>query len=164
MQPLTESAIRRSFINASRSETAALNLPQNFETLDWDQLDQLGWRDHKMPKRGYLLAPFEGSIVGVLLRAPDTAAPKNRRVMCALCQDVKSKDEVFLYVARRSGASGRNGNSVGTLIHADFICSQSVRAEVEPSPIHPDPEVVIKERIDGLQFRTEQFIRQVLAQ
>lgn len=163
MQPLTESEIRRSFINASRSETAALNLPQNFGSLDWDQLDQLGWRDHKMPKRGYLLAPFEGSVVGVLLRAPDTAAPKNRAVLCALCQDIMSKDEVFLFVARRAGASGRNGNSVGTLIHADFLCSQNVRAEVKPTVIHPDPDVVIKERIAGLNYRTEQFIRQVLA-
>lgn len=162
MQPLTETEIRRSFINASRSETAAINLPQNFDSIDWDSLEQLGWRDHKMAKRSYLLAPFEGTVAGILLRAPDTAAPKNRRVICALCQDVKSKDEVFLYVARRAGAPGRNGNSVGTLIHADFICSQSVRAEVEPSAIHPDPEVVIKERVEGLQSRTEQFIRSVL--
>ena len=164
MQPLTESAIRRSFINASRSETAAMNLPQNFETIDWDQLDQLGWRDHKMPKRGYLVAPFEGSLVGVLLRAPDTAAPKNRRVLCALCEDIFSEEEVFLYVARRAGASGRNGNSVGTLIHSEFTCSRNVRAAVDPTPIQPDPEAVIKKRIDGLQFRTGQFIRQVLAQ
>ena len=164
MQPLTESAIRRSFINASRSETAALNLPQDFESIDWENLDQLGWRDHKMPKRGYLLAPFEGSVVGLLLRAPDTAAPRNRRVLCALCQDIQSEEEVFLFVAKRSGQSGRNGNTVGTLIHADFTCSRNVRAEVKPTPIQPDPEVVLKSRIEGLQSRTEQFIRQVLKQ
>ncbi|MFJ7751669.1 FBP domain-containing protein [Arthrobacter sp. NPDC097144] len=164
MQPMTESAIRRSFINASRSETAALHLPQDLESIDWENLDQLGWRDYKMPKRGYLLAPFEGSVVGVLLRAPDTAPPRNRRVLCALCEDIFSEDEVFLFVAKRAGAPGRNGNTVGTLIHSDFTCSRNVRAEVKPTAIHPDPDVVVKSRIEGLQARTEKFIRQVLNQ
>ena len=55
MQPLTEKTIRSSFINASRQEAKKLTLPENFDSLDWDSLDYLGWRDPKMMQRGYLL-------------------------------------------------------------------------------------------------------------
>lgn len=163
MDPLTEAAIRKSFVNATRSEVAALNLPQDFDQLNWENLDQLGWRDHKMPQRAYLLLPVDNRLVGVLLRAPELSAPKNRRVLCALCQDVFSEEQVFLYVARRAGQRGRDGNTVGTLIHADFTCSANVRAEVQPNPIHPDPALVVKERIEGLRTRSEQFVRNVMA-
>ena len=162
METLSESTIRKSFVNATRSEVAAMNLPIGFESINWDALDQLGWRDHKMPQRAYLVLPVDGRIRGILLRAPELSAPKNRRVMCALCQDVFSEDEVFLYVARRAGQRGRDGNTVGTLIHADFTCSANVRAEVAPTPIHPDPDLVVAERTRGLQERTEQFARNVL--
>ena len=57
MQKLTAQQVRSSFINASRSEAAKLNLPKNFDTLDWESLDFLGWRDGKMPLRGYLVLP-----------------------------------------------------------------------------------------------------------
>ncbi|MCC9144386.1 MULTISPECIES: FBP domain-containing protein [unclassified Arthrobacter] len=163
MEPLTESTIRKSFVNASRSEVAAMNLPAGFADLEWEHLDQLGWRDHKMPQRAYLVLPVDGKAVGVLLRAPELSAPKNRRVMCALCQDVYSEEPVFLYVARRAGQRGRDGNTVGTLIHADFTCSANVRAAVLPNPIHPDPELVIAERISGLRERSGQFMRNVMA-
>ena len=163
MEPLSESVIRKSFINATRSEVAAMNMPIGFENITWEILDQLGWRDHKMPQRAYLVLPLDGKPVGILLRAPELSAPKNRRVLCALCQDVFSEEEVFLYVARRAGQRGRDGNTVGTLIHADFTCSVNVRAAVPPTPIHPDPDVVIAERIQGLRERTELFVRNILA-
>ena len=163
MEPLNESIIRKSFVNATRSEVAAMNLPAGLEDLEWENLDQLGWRDSKMPQRAYLVLPVDGKTVGVLLRAPELSAPKNRRVMCALCQDVFSEEEVFLYVARRAGQRGRDGNTVGTLIHADFTCSANVRAAVPPTPIHPDPELVTEERIRGLRERSSQFVRNVMA-
>lgn len=164
MQKLTEKDIRRSFVNSTRSEVAALNLPANFQDLDWDNLDYLGWRDPKMPQRSYLVHPLDGKPTGILLRAPETAAPGNRRVLCALCQDVHSEEDVYLFAARRAGQSGRDGNTVGTLICADFICSENVRAEVPPTPIHPDPAAVIAERIAGLRQRTDLFVRRVLGQ
>ncbi|MCE3245880.1 MAG: hypothetical protein K0S72_2008, partial [Arthrobacter sp.] len=57
MQKVTAQQIRSSFINASRSEAAKLNLPRDFEELNWDRVDFLGWRDEKMPLRGYLVVP-----------------------------------------------------------------------------------------------------------
>lgn len=127
MLPVSSSAIRSSFINATRSEAAKLTPPRNLATLDWDGLDVLGWRDEKMPLRGYLVAPTDRGLTGILLRAPEGGARKNRSVLCELCRDVYSKEDVLLWVARRAGQSGRDGNSVGTLICADFVCSSNVR-------------------------------------
>ena len=36
MRPLTEKAIRESFVNASRKEVSDLTLPEGFGDIDWD--------------------------------------------------------------------------------------------------------------------------------
>lgn len=161
MQPITAQQIRSSFINASRSEAAKLTLPRNFDSLEWDALDFLGWRDDKMPLRGYLIVPDDGGLTGVMLRAPEGGAKKNRSVLCELCRDVFSKEDVFLWVARRAGQSGRDGNTVGTLICADFQCSANVRVEPPANEINPDPAEVVKRQIEGLEQRTALFLRRV---
>ncbi|MDP9697080.1 UNVERIFIED_ORG: hypothetical protein J2X79_004664 [Arthrobacter globiformis] len=161
MQKITPQQIRSSFINASRSEAAKLNLPRDFDTLDWESLDFLGWRDAKMPLRGYLVFPDNGGLTGVMLRAPGGGAKKNRSVLCELCRDVFSKEDVFLWVARRAGQSGRDGNTVGTLICADFLCSTNVRVEPPANEINPDATDVVKRRIVGLESRTRLFLDRV---
>ncbi|MEH0110119.1 FBP domain-containing protein [Tersicoccus sp. MR15.9] len=162
MQPLTLSQIRYSFINASRSESARLTPPPGFDRLDWDGLDVLGWRDPKMPLRGYLaLRTTDGRLVSVLLRAPAGGARKNRAVLCELCRSVEATNDVLLWVARRAGASGRNGNTVGTLICADFACSANVRIAPPEGDMHPDPQLVVDRQIEGLIARADQFARRV---
>jgi hypothetical protein len=161
MQKITVQQIRSSFINASRSEAAKLNLPRDFESLDWDNLDFLGWRDEKMPLRGYLVVPGESGLTGVILRAPEGGARKSRSVLCELCRDVFSKEDVLLWVAKRAGQSGRDGNSVGTLICADFLCCGNVRVEPPANDINPDPAAVVVRQIDALLARTGQFLERV---
>jgi hypothetical protein len=161
MRKISDREIRSSFINATRSETAKLNLPANFETLDWENLDFLGWRDEKMPLRAYLVVPAEHSLTGILLRAPEGGARKNRSVLCEMCRDVFSKEDVLLWVAKRAGQSGRNGNTVGTLICADFICSSNVRKEPPANEIHPDPTVVVHRQIEDLRTRIGKFLGRV---
>ncbi|KRE89252.1 MULTISPECIES: FBP domain-containing protein [unclassified Arthrobacter] len=161
MQSVTPQQIRSSFINASRSEAAKLTLPEDFDSLDWDSLDFLGWRDGKMPLRGYLVVPGSKGLTGIMLRAPEGGARKNRSVLCELCRDVFSKEDVLLWVARRAGQSGRDGNTVGTLICADFLCCGNVRKEPPANEINPDPAVVVQRQIQGLQDRTAQFLARV---
>ncbi|MBX7443053.1 MULTISPECIES: FBP domain-containing protein [unclassified Arthrobacter] len=161
MQSATPQQIRSSFINASRSEAAKLTLPKDFDSLDWESLDFLGWRDAKMPLRGYLVVPGPKGLTGIMLRAPEGGARKNRSVLCELCRDVFSKEDVLLWVARRAGQPGRDGNTVGTLICADFLCCANVRKEPPASEINPDPAVVVKRQILGLQDRTDQFLSRV---
>ncbi|MGP4030463.1 FBP domain-containing protein [Pseudarthrobacter sp. 1C304] len=161
MQKLTAQQIRSSFVNASRSEAAKLNLPPNFDALDWDSLDFLGWRDGKMPLRGYLVLAGPNGPTGMMLRAPEGGPKKNRAVLCELCRDIYSKDDVLLWVAKRAGQSGRNGNTVGTLICADFGCCRNVRVEPPVNEINPDPAAVVRRQIDDLAGRTAQFLNRV---
>ncbi|MCC3283621.1 FBP domain-containing protein [Arthrobacter caoxuetaonis] len=160
MKALTQAAVRKSFINASRSQTAAVNFPADFDTIDWENIDQYGWRDHKMPQRAYLVLDVEGKTTTVLLRAPELVSA-SKKALCALCEDMESDDDVFMFVAPKAGPAGKNGNSVGTLIHSNFSCAQNVRSEPKPDPIHPDPELVKAERARRLQERTVQFVRKI---
>jgi hypothetical protein len=96
-----------------------------------------------------------------VLRAPEGGVRKNRSVLCELCRDVFSNEEVLLWVARRARQSGRDGNTVGTLICADFLCSANVRVEPPVNGINPDPPDVVRRRIVGLESRIRRFLDSV---
>ena len=68
MHALTESQIRKSLVNASMRERNALTLPADFPSLDFDDLDFLGWRDPKLPLVGYLVVPVDDRLVGIMMR------------------------------------------------------------------------------------------------
>jgi len=105
MQPILETAIRASFVNASQRERSSLTLPTLAE-LDWDRIDYLGWRDAKIPSLGYVIAVLDDQPVGVMLRQADGKARK--RAQCSWCEDVQLPNEVVLFSAKRAGAAGRN--------------------------------------------------------
>lgn len=158
VRPLTEQTIRASFCNASRKEAASLTLPPDFETLDWDRLDYLGWRDPKLALRSYLMVPGlddDGGITGILLQRAD--AKPNARAQCSWCRDVTLPNDVVLYVAKRSGPAGRKGDAVGTLICEDFECSTNVRRLPPLAYEGFDREAARDRRIDDLRMLTAAF-------
>jgi hypothetical protein len=161
---LTEAAIRRSLVNCSRSEAAALTPPRDLEELDWASLDVLGWRDPKAELRGYLVHEHADGVVGVALRAADTKMSSRRSAMCLLCRTVQSADAISLFTARRVGEAGRNGNTVGTYICADLGCAHRVQA-VPQAAQHLDEELqalAVAERAEGLRQRLQAFTADVL--
>lgn len=161
MLPLTESQIRASLVNASRREAADLAVPLDLAERDWDQLDYLGWTDRKAPLRAYVVVPVDGEPVGVALRAPG-AEKRHRRAVCAWCEDVHETDDVSLYVARRAGAAGRKGDSIGTLICTRFGCSRNVRRRPRLLEAGQDPAELAAQRVAGLRERSQRFVREVL--
>jgi hypothetical protein len=159
--PLTEREIRESFVNASRKEVSDLMLPPTFDETAWAELDYLGWRDPKMARRSYIVVIVDGLPVGVVLRQAE-ASPR-RRAQCTWCQDVKLPNDVVLYTAKRAGASGRNGNTVGTLICDEFQCSKNVRRTLPPAYLGFDVDAARDERIATLRVRSERFVVEVSA-
>jgi len=155
---LTEQQLRRSFINCSRSEAAGLTLPADFRTLPWAELDHLGWRDAKAPLRGYLVVAQESGPVGIALRAADTTMSSRTPAMCLLCRTAHSGDAVSLFTARRTGAAGRNGNTVGTYMCADLRCAERARTEIPAWLRARDPEEVAVERAAELAQRVRNFL------
>ena len=155
MLAVTESTIRDSFVNASKKEVSDLTLPENFETLDFEKLDYFGWRDRKIARRAYIAVETDSGLVCVMLKQAE-ASPRSR-AQCSWCQDVTLPNDVVLYTARRSGAAGRNGNVVGTLICANFECSSNVRKLPPMAYIGFDAEAARIDRILTLQIRAADF-------
>lgn len=125
MLALHERDIRASFINASRKEASVVTLPTDFAELDFAQLDYLGWFDPKLPKRAYVVAEVDDKPVGVLLQRTDQRI--RTRAQCSWCDDVTLRNDVQFFSARKAGAAGRNGDTIGTLICENFGCSANVR-------------------------------------
>ncbi|MBC3841691.1 FBP domain-containing protein [Streptacidiphilus sp. 4-A2] len=128
MNPLDEAAIRASFVNCTKGEATRLAVPRALAEQPWPDLDFLGWRDPGAPDRGYLVAEYDGGLVGVTLRAP-TGVRKSlvRSNVCSLCVTSHSGSGVTLLVARKAGPSGREGNTYGAYMCADLACSLYVR-------------------------------------
>ena len=164
MRPLTEAALRRSLVNCSRSEAAALTPPPGLAELDWPSLDVLGWRDPKAELRGYLVFEADDDVLGIALRAADTKMSSRRGAMCLLCHTVQPADRVSLFTARRVGEAGRNGDTVGTYVCADLQCAGRVR-EVQPSARHLPEDLqalVVEDQVAGLRQRLRAFTADVL--
>lgn len=156
MRAVTEKTIRDCFVNASKKEVSDLSLPDDFDSIDFEKLDYFGWRDRKIARRAYLAVPTDDGLVCVMLKQAE-AAPRSR-AQCSWCQDVTLPNDVALFTAKRSGAAGRNGNVVGTLICANFECSRNVRKLPPVAYLGYDVEAARLERIITLQIRASDFV------
>lgn len=159
MRTLTESEIRSSFLNASRSERKNLTLPADLDALHWDDIDFLGWRDPKLPHVGYVVVDLDGELAGLLLRQSDARA--RTRPQCSWCSDIHLPNDVVFYATRRVGDAGRRGDTVGTLICEGFECSQNVRRLPPSAYLGFDREAARDRRIEALRQRVEGFVRDV---
>ena len=156
MFSLNDTTIRDSFVNASRKELSDLTLPAGFAEIDWAKLDYVGWNDPKRPRRAYVVVPVGDVAVGVLLRRAETKPAS--RAQCSWCQDVRLPNDVVFFSARRAGAAGRNGDTVGTLVCAEFECSRNVRTPPAMAYIGFDVAAARLERIASLQTRAATFV------
>ncbi|MFC7456146.1 FBP domain-containing protein [Brachybacterium sp. GCM10030267] len=162
MNPLTESQIRSSFVNASKGDAKRASLP-DLAQVRWDQLDYLGWQDAKRPRLHYVALEVDGFVACLLLRGNDTSP--TRKMLCAWCEDVIDGLHAASFVAPLAGDSGRRGNSIGTAICADFRCSKNVRRAPTPVEIRTEDPALLEyyreQKIAGLQERSAAFVRSV---
>ncbi|WP_188197676.1 FBP domain-containing protein [Nonomuraea sp. SYSU D8015] len=132
MRPITERDIRTCFVNCSKGEAKRLGVPKDLDDLPWEDLDFLGWRDPGAPERAYLVTESDGALVGLALRVTSGAARGfTSRSMCSLCLTTHTSGGVALMTARRTGESGRQGNSVGQYLCTDLACSLYTRGMKE---------------------------------
>ncbi|MFD7498370.1 FBP domain-containing protein [Streptomyces sp. NPDC059832] len=134
MKAVSEQDIRASFINCSKGEAKRLPLPRDLDEQPWDDLDFLGWRDLSAPGRSYIVTERDGELIGVTLRFPSQQRGFLHRSMCSLCLTTHPGSGVSLMTARKTGAAGREGNSVGLYICTDLACSLYVRGRKTPAP------------------------------
>jgi treble-clef zinc-finger protein len=155
MQSISESAIRASFVNVSQRERAGMTVPPGLASIAWDRLDYLGWRDGRIPSLGYVVVDPGDGLVGILVRQSDGRS--RSRAQCSWCEDVQLPNDVALFSAKRSGAAGRNGDTVGTLICANFECSANVRKRPAVAYIGFDVEAARQQRIEVLRQHANAF-------
>jgi hypothetical protein len=158
MQKISERDIRGAIRNCSRGERDTMTLPK-LDTVNWDDLEYLGWRDAKAPLRGYLVHVPADEPVGIAVRG--SASRVRRTALCDLCHCVH-QDGVALYVAPRAGQAGRNGNTTGLYICDDLACSSHLRAAIKPTRQMPDPAPLVAARGAELRARLTTFITGVL--
>ncbi|HKT56344.1 MAG TPA: FBP domain-containing protein [Microbacterium sp.] len=154
MLSLTENAIRASFLNASQRERKAIPMP-DLDAVAWDDLDYLGWRDAKLTHVGYVVVPGDDGPVGILLR--EAGQRTRTRPQCAWCEDVTLPNDVVFFSARRAGAAGRNGNTIGTLVCEQFECSANVRKLPPLAYLGYDVEAARQRRIEALRVNVRRF-------
>ncbi|SNT08923.1 FBP C-terminal treble-clef zinc-finger [Asanoa hainanensis] len=131
VEPLTEDAIRGSFVNCSKGEAARIKLPAG--PVPWADLDFLGWTDPSAPLRALLVVPGESGPTGVLLRRPEPRRSAfSRSSMCKVCLTGHGASGVALFVAPLAGPAGRNGNTVGEYLCSDLACSLYLRGKRQP--------------------------------
>jgi hypothetical protein len=162
VRAVTEEQIRASFINCSKSEAKRLRTPDLSE-IQWDDLDFLGWRDPRAPERAYLVAEMDGGLFGIELRRSAVAAGNRfARGMCSICRTVRPRGGTALLVARRSGASGRAGNTVGDYICSDLACSLYVRGRKDAAGSLVNEETLsVEAKIDRLRTALDVFLQRV---
>lgn len=159
MRPIDERAVRASFINASRKEVSSLSLPQGFADIDFDRIDYLGWSDAKFVRRAYVVTEVDGVLTGALLQRAEQRVLA--RTQCSWCEDVTLRNDVQLYSARKAGAAGRKGDTIGTLVCAEFGCSHNVRRLPPLAYEGFDRETARELRILRLQENVTAFLRAV---
>lgn len=159
MRPIDERTLRASFLNASRKEVSDLSLPPGFADLDLSALDYLGWVDPKLPRRSYVVTWVDDVATGVILQRAEQRV--TARAQCSWCEDVTLRNDVQLYVARKAGPAGRKGDSIGTLVCAEFGCSKNVRILPPLAYEGYDRELARELRIVKLQEHVAAFIAAV---
>jgi len=159
MRALTEADVRSSFINADADDLRIMEMPHDFVLVDWDYLDFFAWRDPSAGKRGYVLIQQDGQVKGVVLRVSESG--RTRSGMCNICHTMQPGNQVALFSARRAGAAGERGDSVGTYICADLSCHESVRLAHPLAPNEVRAAGQVDFRLDGTRRRMEAFVARV---
>ncbi|MBF6235517.1 FBP domain-containing protein [Nocardia otitidiscaviarum] len=162
MRDSTRDDIAHCFVNSSRSVIRTMTFPRDFDDLPWPELDYLGWTDPRAPRRAYLVAEHTGRLVGIELRAANTDGVRPRTGMCELCHAVHRVGGTNLFTARKAGAAGKAGNSVGTYVCADFCCSLYVRGRKPLGANQPEQALPTEARIEHLTRRLDGFVARVL--
>lgn len=161
MMPVTEPAVRSSFINCTKGEAKRIGVPKDLAERRWADLDFLGWRDPAAAHRAYLVAESDAGLVGLVLRVA-TRTGLARRSMCSLCLTTHTGDGVALMSARKAGAAGRSGDSVGAYLCSDLACSLHLRRkDATRQGMHET--LSLAEKIDRTKANLDAFLQQVRA-
>lgn len=158
MLSFTEAQLRASFLNVSQRERQNIVLPE-LGSIRWDDIDYLGWRDRRQPQIGLVVVDLDGVAAGAMLRQAENSP--RARAQCSWCEDVQLPHDVVFFSAKRSGSAGRDGNTLGTLICANFECSSNVRKQPPMAYLGFDVAAERLRRMAALRAHAQEFVRRI---
>jgi hypothetical protein len=166
VEPISESEIRRSFVNCSKGEANRVKLPADFARTPWADLDFFGWIDPSAPQRAAIAVPHPGGLRTLLLRRAAGAAAAGsagRSSMCQVCLTSHASGGVSLFTAPLAGAAGRNGNSVGDYLCSDLACSLYLRGKRQPRMrlVKYEETLSVDEKIERAMTKLDSFVQRV---
>ncbi|MCS3781374.1 FBP domain-containing protein [Tsukamurella ocularis] len=161
MDPVSQQQVLDAFRGATKSEVKRLTFPPDFDEIDFDALEFVGWRDRKIPRRAYVSVPTPDGLVTLLLTQAD--AKPSAKAMCTWCRDVTISSRAVLYSVRRGGSAGRKGDTLGVLVCEDFRCAANARKL--PPAFHKgtDVEQIREQNLADLRRRVTGFVVEVLS-
>lgn len=156
MHELSETTIRKSFVNCSKGEAKRLNLP-TLREVKWEDQIFLSWLDHKSPLKGCLVVEHEGEVQAVLLQK--AKAQSKAAQMCQFCMTLHPGSGISMYTAARPGESGRRGNTIGTYLCANLACTDYVLGKKKSVGIRQMEETLtLEEKIERTKSNALGFI------
>ncbi|MBR7741847.1 FBP domain-containing protein [Phycicoccus sp. BSK3Z-2] len=164
MEPLTETQVRSSFVNATKGQISRMTVPQDLATRSWDDVDMLAWLDPKNPAHAHLVIPTpDHGPVGVRLKRATGGEGLRRKRMCSLCTTTHGADGVGLMVAPRAGRAGRDGNTVGVEMCTSLDCSLYARGLLAPPSATVIHETLsVESRVARLRHNLLTFVDRVM--
>ncbi|SDS50628.1 FBP domain-containing protein [Agrococcus carbonis] len=156
MREVTETELRRCFVNATRQELEQLPLPGLHEMI-WDEREYLGWRDPRSPRLGYVVHWRGDELVGLVVRAAPGGLRPGIAAMCALCHSTQPATQVRMFSARLAGLEGDTGSTIGTYICDALDCSHIIRT----GPPHLLTADRLASRSEALLGRVTRFTARV---
>ncbi|GHE73686.1 FBP domain-containing protein [Streptomyces vinaceus] len=161
MKPVTQSEIRSSFVNMSKSRSRALTVPV-LDGVDWEDLDFYAWTDGRDLSRAYLVVQRSDGPVAVELRATRRSADFRRKSICGLCFTSHPVGGTALFSALKGGKEGRLGNSVALYICRNLACSGYARKKIAAPMGQMDETLDLDERIARTVKSLEAFLTKIL--
>lgn len=160
MRPLQPEEIRSSFVNCSRGEAKRLTLPS---APVWAELDFLAWVDPRAEHNAYVVVPYGDRLVGLSLRSGTPPKGTARSGMCGWCLTTLPASDIALFSARKAGAAGKAGDTLGIYACRDLACCLYVRSKRKHSVPQPAETLSQDDRIARLMGKVTRFVDQVLA-
>lgn len=166
MQPFTESALRKSFINCTKGAAQRINIPSSILTaVAQDQLF-LSWIDPKSPQSAYVVAETSQGLQGLVMEKKKAPVKGGAR-MCQFCLTLHSSSGVSMVSIPTAKSSKDNYGSIGTYICTDLDCVAYTVGKKKPEGIRQMEESLSQEEkierlmgnVRGLIARIEESLK-----
>lgn len=166
MQPHSETALRKSFINCTKGAAQRINIPKDIANTDWEQQIFLSWADPKSPQKAYVVAETPKGLQGLVMERKKAPVKGGAR-MCQFCLTLHSSSGVSMVSIPTTKSAQDNYGSIGTYICTNLDCVAYTLGLKKPEGIRQMEESLTTEEkikrtlshVQGLIVRIEEALQ-----